>query len=117
MLSIDPHEGQVGQRGVAELQLAAAEREQRLLAEVAGLGGHVHLPSGPTAAGHWSRRASASPRSTFASSAYLLRGWRTTSVSARVMTWPQRLFASKVRPSRSAFRADFASRLVLYIPL
>ena len=74
-------------------------------------------PSGTTALSHWFSLESARPLSTSASSTYLLSGCRVISVSARVTTWPQRLVASKVRPSRSAFRAELARRLVLYMPL
>ena len=69
------------------------------------------------ALGHCPRWDSAVPFSIRASSTYLLSGWRATSVSARVITWPQKLVASKVRPSRSALRAEPAKRLVLYMPL
>ena len=57
------------------------------------------------------------PRRIDASSAYLLRGCRTRTDSALVATWPHKLFASKVRPSRSALRAELARRLALYMPL
>ena len=83
----------------------------------ASAGSSETWPSGATAASHWFSLASARPLRTSASSTYLLSGCRATSDSARVTTWPQRLVASKVRPSRSALRAELARRLVLYMPL
>ena len=59
----------------------------------------------------------ASPRISWALSAQVLLGCRTTTESARTSACAQYPCASKVRPCASAFLARSAKRLALYIPL
>ena len=83
-----------------------------------GLGGRFTRPSGPTRrrtlieAGQREAAKHGGLAGVLAA-----RDGGPTSVSARVMTWPQRFLASKVRPSRSAFRADLGEPVGVVHPV